>query len=165
MRLFQLRRPPESMSRSNPLKRPPQIHHLHPRLPLLDHRTSLYLIVFPYYIVRDLSLFWCFITRIGCITWWYLILYFLRLIYRHHFCLYLTFFLFPLLISLLFFFNHVVSPVLLKLHVTQEVPLPPFICNRSRHIEGNVDLGWGGELRKEVLLILLVYFVNLVLFA
>ena len=37
-------------------------HHLHQRPPLLNHRTSLYLIVFPYYIIRDCSLFWCFIN-------------------------------------------------------------------------------------------------------
>ena len=30
----------------------------------------------------------------------------------------------------------------LRLNVTQEVPLSPFICNRSCHIEDNVDLGW-----------------------
>ena len=41
------------------------------------------------------------------------------------------------------FLNHVVFPIHLRLHLTQEVPLPPFICNRSCHIEGNVDLGWG----------------------
>ena len=35
----------------------PEMHHFHLRLPLLDHRTSLYLIVFTYYITIDLSLF------------------------------------------------------------------------------------------------------------
>ena len=51
---------------------------------------------------------------------------------------------FYFLYSLLFcFLNHVVSPIRLRLHVTQEVPLPPFICNRSCHIEDDVDLGWG----------------------
>ena len=74
-------------------------------------------------------------------------LYFLRVIYTYHFSLYLAFsFLSPLLINLLFFFfffYHVVSPIRLRFHVTREVPLPPFICNRSYHIEGNVDLGWG----------------------
>ena len=45
--------------------------------------------------------------------------------------------------SFVSFFNHAVSPIRLRLHVTQEVPLPPFICNRSCHIEANVDLGWG----------------------
>ena len=120
-----------------------RMHHLHLRVPLLDHRTSLYLIVFTYYISGDLSLFWCFIFWIGCITWSYLILYFLRLIYRHHFfLLYLAFFYF--LYSLLFcFFIHVVFLIRLRLHFTQEVPLLPFIFNCSWHIEGNVDLGWG----------------------
>ena len=62
-------------------------------------------------------------------------LYFLIVIYAYHFGLYLPFsFLSPLLINLLFFFNHV---------VTQEVPLPSFIYNHSYHIEGNVDLGCG----------------------
>ena len=71
-------------------------------------------------------------------------LYFLKVIYTYHFCLYLAFsFLSPLLINLLLFLNHVVSPIRLKLHVTQEVPLPSFIYNRSCHIEDNVDLGWG----------------------
>ena len=54
-------------------------------------------------------------------------LYFLRVIYTYDFCLYLAFsFLSPLLIILLFFFNHVVSPIRIRLHVTQEVPLPPY---------------------------------------
>ena len=35
--------------------------------------------------------------------------------------------LFYLLYSLIFYFlNHVVSPIRLRLHVTQEVPLPPY---------------------------------------
>ena len=73
---------------------------------------------------------------------------------------------FYFLYSLLFcFLNHVISPIRLRLNVTQEVPFPPFIYNRSSHIEGNADLGWGEELRKEVLLIMLGYFVNLILFA
>ena len=50
---------------------------------------------------------------------------------------------FHFLYSLLFcFLNHVVSPIRLRLNVTQGVPLSPFICNRSCHIEDNVDLGW-----------------------
>ena len=64
---------------------------------------------------------------IGCITLSYLILYFLILIYRHHFFIILNIFLFPLLITLLFFLTHVVSPIRLRLHFTQEIPLPPFI--------------------------------------
>ena len=82
-------------------------------------------------------------------------LYFLRVIYTYHFGLYWAFsFLSPLLINLLFFFNHV---------VTQEVPLPSFIYNRSCHIEDNVNLGWG-ESKGRKLLIMLSYFVKIVLF-
>ena len=58
-----------------------------------------------------------------------------------------------------------VSPILFELHITQEVPFPPCNFNRSCHIEDNVQLGWGGELRKEVLLLMLSYFGNLVVFA
>ena len=66
-----------------------------------------------------------------------------------------------LVYSLIFcFLNHVVSLRRLRLHVTQEVPLPPFIYNHSCHIEGNVDLGSGESKKKEVLLIMLSYFVN-----
>ena len=56
-------------------------------------------------------------------------LYFLRVIYTYHFCLYSTFFLsFYLLYSLIFcFLNHVVSPIRLKLNVTHEVPLFPYL--------------------------------------
>ena len=53
-------------------------------------------------------------------------------------------FLFYLPYSLIFcFLNHVVSLIRLRLNVTQEVPFSLFINNRSCHIEGNVDLGWG----------------------
>ena len=55
-----------------------------------------------------------------------------------------------------------VSPILLELHIIQEVPLPSYNLNRSCHIEDNVQLGWGEELRKEVLLLMLSYFGNLV---
>ena len=50
----------------------------------------------------------------------------------------------------LLFLKHVVSPNLLKLHITQEAPLPPCNFNRSYHIEDNAQLGWGRQLRKEV---------------
>ena len=82
-------------------------------------------------------------SRIGCITWSYFILYFLKLIYRHHFLLYLTFFYFLFSWLFCFLLTHVVSPIRLRLHVTQEVPLPPYIFNWSWHIEDNVDLDWG----------------------
>ena len=94
--------------------------------PLLDHRTSLY----PIILVEIVLCFEAIYSGIGYITWSYFILYFLRLIYRHHFLLYLAFFYF--LYSILFcFLTHVVSPIRLKLHVTQEVPLPPYFFNRS----------------------------------
>ena len=35
-------------------------------------------------------------------------------------------FLFPLLTNSFFFLKHVVTPIRLELHVTQEVPLPPY---------------------------------------
>ena len=127
------------MSHPRPLMRQPQSHHLHQRTQLLDHFFSLYLLSIFIDIITCVDILY---YGIGCITWSYLILYFLRVIYTHHFLLYLSFFYF--LYSLLFcFLNHVVSPIRLRLHVTQEVPLPPFIFNRSCHIEGNVDLGWG----------------------
>ena len=51
---------------------------------------------------------------------------------------------FHFLYSLLFcFFNHVVSPIRLRLNVTQEVPLLPFIYNCCYHIKGKVNLGLG----------------------
>ena len=56
-----------------------------------------------------------------------------------------------------------VSPIRLRLHVTKEVPLPPFIYNRSCRIKDNVDLGWR-ESKERKLLIMLSYFVNLVTF-
>ena len=66
-------------------------------------------------------------SGIGGIHWSYLIFYFLRLIYRHHFCLNLVFFYFLYSLTLLFFLKHVVSPIRLRLYATQEVPLPHFI--------------------------------------
>ena len=56
---------------------------------------------------------------------------------------YICHFFLPLLITYLFFFKHVVSPIRLTSKHIQKVPLPPSIFNRSCHIEGNVDLGWG----------------------
>ena len=101
--------------------------------------SSLYL-VFTYYISRHNYLFWCFIFW----DWmYYMIISHIVLsqsnIYTSFFIIFVIL-LFPLLITL-FFFNHVVSPIRLRLHVTQEVPLPSFIFFRSCHIEGNVNLG------------------------
>ena len=73
-------------------------------------------------------------------------MYFLEVIYIYHFFTILGIILFSFLYSyLLLFLKHVVSPILLKLHITQEVPLPPCNFNRSCHIEDNVRLGWGEE--------------------
>ena len=70
----------------------------------------------------------------------------------HIILVYTWHFLFYLLYSLIFcFLNHVVSPIQLRLHVTQEVLLPPFIYNHSYHIEGNVDLGWGESKGRKLL--------------
>ena len=56
------------------------------------------------------------------------------------FCLNLAFF---YSLTLMFSMKHVVSPIRLRLCITQEVPLPPFIFfNRSWNIEDNVQLGW-----------------------
>ena len=73
-------------------------------------------------------------------------MYFLKVIHIYHFFKYTwhNLILIPLLISFVVF-EHVVSPIRLRLHVTQEVPLPPYNFNRSCHIEGNVQLGWGEE--------------------
>ena len=76
--------------------------------------------VFTYYISIHNSMFWCLIFWDWMYYWWYII-------YRHHFCLNLAFFYFLYSLNLLFFLKHVVSPIRLRLHATQEVPLPPFI--------------------------------------
>ena len=80
-------------------------HHLYLRLPLLDHRTSLYLIVFTYYISGDLSLFWMLYKQgldvlpddISYCTFSYSYIGIM-------FFIILSIFLFPLLITLLFLF-------------------------------------------------------------
>ena len=50
----------------------------------------------------------------------------MNIIYKHHFCLNLAFFYFLYSLTLMFSLKHVVSPIRLRLHVTQEVPLPPY---------------------------------------
>ena len=112
-----------------------------PRYLIIGH---LFILLYCHIILVEIVL--CFdalYSGIACITWSYFILYFLKSIYRHHFRLYLAFFYFLFLWLFCFLLIHVVSPIWLRLHVTQEVPLPPYICNRSWHIEDNVDLGWG----------------------
>ena len=53
------------------------------------------------------------------IHWSYLIFYFLRFIYRHHFCLNLAFFYFLYSLTCMFSLKHVVSSIWLRLHATQ----------------------------------------------
>ena len=79
------------MSQSSPLRRPPQRHHLLMILPLLDHHFILYLLII---LVDIITCFDVLYSGIGCITWSYLTLYFLKVIYTHHFLLYLSFFYF-----------------------------------------------------------------------
>ena len=98
--------------------------------------SSLYFFVFTCYISINNSIFWCLIFWDWMYYWWYII-------HRHHFCLNLAFFYFLYSLTLMFSLKHVVSPIRLKLHVTQEVPLPPYFFNRFCHIEDNVQLGWG----------------------
>ena len=56
-----------------------------------------------------------------------------------------------------------VSPIRLRLHVTQEVPLPSYFL--IAFVTLRTCSAWlGGELRQEVLLLMLSYFGNLVAF-
>ena len=117
-RLCHLRRLPEQRPKSwsNPFKRPPQTHQLHRTLLLLDH---LFIFWSLHIILVYIALLWCLIFWDWMHYWWYII-------YRHHFCLNLVFSYFLYSLTLLFFLKHVVSPIWLRLHVTQEVPLPPY---------------------------------------
>ena len=58
-----------------------------------------------------------------------------------------------------------VSPYLLKLHTTQEAPLPPCNFNRSYHIEDNAQLGWGETVEEGSFFIIIIvntkFFGNL----
>ena len=64
-------------------------------------------------------MFWCLIFWDWMYYWW-------CIIYRHHFCLNLAFSYFLYSLTLMFSLKHVVSLIRLRLHVTQEVPLPPY---------------------------------------
>ena len=55
------------------------------------------------------------------------------------------------------------SPILLELHTIQETPLPPYCSIAFVTLRTMFSLV-GGELRKEVLLLMLSYFDNLVAF-
>ena len=56
-----------------------------------------------------------------------------------------------------------VSPILLELHVTKEVPFSPCFSIALATLRAMFNLV-GGELRKEVFLLMLSYFGNLVAF-
>ena len=98
------------MSHLRPLTSQHQSHHVHQRTPLLDHFFILYLLS----ILVDIIYF-----GIGCITddTSYIDIIF---------CLNLALFYFLYSLTLLFFLKHMVSPIRLRLHVTKEVPLPPY---------------------------------------
>ena len=81
---------------------------------------------------------------LGLVVLLVLFLYFHEVIQIYQFFSTLSIILFYFLYSyLLLFLKHVVSPILLEIYITQEVPLPPYNLNRSYHIEDNVQLGWG----------------------
>ena len=105
--------------------------------------SSLYFLSLHIILVYIIPCFDVLYSGIGCIAWSYIIFYFLRLIYRHHFCLNLVFSYFLYSLTLMFSLKHVVSPIRLRFHVTQEVPLPPYFSIAFCHIEDNVQLGWG----------------------
>ena len=95
-----------SLSQSTPSQFHPRLNHLHlSRYYLII--GSLIVFIFIFYVVYYQNLFYvldALYSKIRCITCSYLLLYFLKLIYRPHaFCLYFTFILFPLLITFLFF--------------------------------------------------------------
>ena len=76
---------------------------------------------------------------LGLVVLLVLFLYFHEVIQIYQFFITLSIILFQFLYSfLLLFLKHVVSPILLKLHIIQEAPLPPYNFNRSCHIEDNV---------------------------
>ena len=79
--------------------------------------SSLYFLYL--HISIDNSIFWCLIFWDWMYYWWYII-------HRHHFCLNLAFSYFLYSLTLMFSLKHVVSPIRLRLHVTKEVPLPPY---------------------------------------
>ena len=90
------------------------MHQLHRTLPLLDH--LFYFLSLHIILVYIIPYFDVLYSRIGCITddASYIDI---------NSCLKLGIFLFSLLTI---FLQHVVSPIRLRLHVTKEVPLPPY---------------------------------------
>ena len=88
--------------------------------------------------------FWCLIYWDWLYYLFSFILYFHEVIQIYQFFITLSIILFQFLYSyLLLFLKHVVSPILLELHIIHEAPLPPYDFNHSCHIEDNVQLGWG----------------------
>ena len=75
-------------------------------------------------------------------------MYFLEVIHIYHFFTILGIILFSFLYSyLLLFLKHVVSPILLELHITQETPLPP--CFSIAHATLRTMFGLVGGKRVE----------------
>ena len=118
---------------------------------------------FPYWSSSRNPMLLILYIGINCITCSLFVFSSNEVIQIYHFLITLSINLFYFLYSyLLLFLKHVVSPILLKLHIIQEAPLPPCNLNRSCHIEDNVQLGWGESWGMKFLLLMLSYFGNLV---
>ena len=128
------------------------MHQLHKTLPLLDH---LFTFVFTYYI--DNSIFWCLIFWDWMYYWWYIT-------YRHHFCLNLAIFLFPLLTNSYVFFETCGFSYMTQTPCHSGGTTSSLFFNRCCHIEDNVQLGRGESWGRKFLLLMLIYFGNLVVF-
>ena len=103
------------------------------------------------------SMFWCLIFWDWMYYWW-------CIIYRHHFLFQLGIFLFPLLTnSFVFFLN-----MWFLLYDSDSMSLGKYhflpIFQSLLSYWGQCSAWLGGELRKEVLLLILSYFGNLVVF-
>ena len=148
------------MSHPRPLTRQPLSHHLHQRTPLLDHFFILYLLSILVDIITYVDILY---FGIECMTWKYLIVLSQSNIYISFFLYLNKFFLYPLLITLLFFescgFSYTTQTLCHSGSTTSSL-----YFNRSWHIKDTVDLSWG-ESKGRKLLIMLSYLVNLVLFA
>ena len=112
-----------------------------------------FLFIFPLYIsimyfliivALEIPCFWYYILGLLVLLVLHFVLTWIKVIQIYHFFITLSIILFYFLYSyLLLFLKHVVSPILLEIDITQEVPLPPYNLKRSCHIEDNVQLGWG----------------------
>ena len=110
-------------------------------------------------------MFWCFIFW----DWRYPLIIssilLSQIIYRHHFLFKLgTFSISSTHWNFCFFETCGFSYTTQTLYHSGGTTSSLYFFNRSWNIEDNVQLGWGGELRKEVLLLMLSYFGNLVVF-